>query len=87
MAKIQEWEEQDVFIFFLPPYSPELNLIEILWRRIKYNWIPFDAYICLQNLKERERMRKIYPQMALSFDYGGLLKRINKKTGLQSPVN
>ena len=33
-AKIAEWEEQDVFIFFLPPYSPELNLIEILWRRI-----------------------------------------------------
>jgi len=29
-AKIQEWQEQDVYIFFLPPYSPELNLIEIL---------------------------------------------------------
>jgi transposase len=29
-AKIQEWREQDVYIFFLPPYSPELNLIEIL---------------------------------------------------------
>lgn len=53
MVKIQEWEEQDVFIFFLPPYSPELNLIEILWRRIKYQWLPFDAYICFQNLKER----------------------------------
>ncbi len=53
MNKIQEWKEKDVLIFFLPPYSPELNLIEILWRRIKYNWIPFDAYICFQNLKER----------------------------------
>lgn len=53
MAKIQEWKAKDVLIFFLPPYSPELNLIEILWRRIKYNWIPFDAYICFQNLKER----------------------------------
>ena len=53
MAKIQEWKEKDVLIFFLPPYSPELNLIEILWRRIKYNWIPLDAYLCLQNLKER----------------------------------
>ena len=53
MAKIEEWKEKDVLIFFLPPYSPELNLIEILWRRIKYNWIPFDAYICFQNLKER----------------------------------
>jgi len=34
MAIIEEWKEQDVLIFFLPPYSPELNLIEILWRRI-----------------------------------------------------
>ena len=53
MAKIQEWKEHDVLIFFLTPYSSELNLIEILWRRIKYQWMPFDAYICFQNLKER----------------------------------
>jgi hypothetical protein len=53
MEKIEEWKEQDVWIYFLPPYSPELNLIEILWRRIKYQWLPFDAYLCFQNLKER----------------------------------
>jgi len=53
MAKIEEWKEQDVCIYFLPAYSPELNLIEILWRRIKYQWLPFDAYLCFQNLKER----------------------------------
>jgi len=28
-AKIEEWKENDVSIYFLPPYSPELNLIEI----------------------------------------------------------
>ena len=53
MAKIKEWGENDLLIFFLPPYSPELNLIEILWRRIKYQWLPFEAYICFQKLKER----------------------------------
>jgi transposase len=53
MAKIEEWKEKDLLIFFLPPYSPELNLIEILWRRIKYQWLPFEAYLCFQNLKER----------------------------------
>jgi transposase len=53
MAKISEWKEKDLLIFFLPPYSPELNLIEILWRRIKYQWLPFDAYLSFQNLKER----------------------------------
>lgn len=53
IAKMKEWKENDVYIFFLPPYSPELNLIEILLKRIKYQWIPFDAYFCFQNLKER----------------------------------
>src|SRR5690606_7323949 len=53
IAKIKEWKEKDVLIYFLPPYSPELNLIEILWKRIKYQWLPFDAYLCFQNLKER----------------------------------
>lgn len=53
MAKIKEWKEKDVLIYFLPPYSPELNLTEILWKRIKYQWLPFDAYLCFQNLKER----------------------------------
>jgi len=52
-AKMIEWKEKDMLIYFLPPYSPELNLIEILWRRIKYQWMPFDAYLSFQNLKER----------------------------------
>ncbi len=32
------------------PYSPELNLIEILWRFMKYHWMPFSAYVSLQCL-------------------------------------
>ena len=31
-------------IEFLPAYAPELNLIEMLWRFIKYYWLPFSAY-------------------------------------------
>jgi hypothetical protein len=31
--------------------SPELNLIEILWRRIKYHWLPLDAYQSYVHLK------------------------------------
>ena len=52
MAKIEERKEKDVLIYFLPPYSPELNLIEILWKRIKYEWLDFDACKSFQNLKE-----------------------------------
>ena len=44
LDKIEEWKERGITIFELPSYSPELNLIEILWRFIKYQWIEIDAY-------------------------------------------
>lgn len=52
-AKIKQWQELDLYIYFLPPYSPELNKIETLWRFIKYKWMPLDAYANIENLKER----------------------------------
>ena len=50
--KIEEWKEQDLFIFFLPRYSPHLNLIEILWRKIKYEWLKPADYENLKTLEE-----------------------------------
>jgi transposase len=41
---IPEWEEKNLYFWFLPPYCPELNLIEILWNKIKYTWMPMEAY-------------------------------------------
>lgn len=38
-SKIPEWQKKDLYLFFLPTYSPHLNLIEILWRKIKYEWL------------------------------------------------
>ena len=39
-----EWKKLGLKIFFLPTYSPQLNLIEILWRFIKYQWLEINAY-------------------------------------------
>jgi len=50
--KMKEWEKKELNIFFLPTYSPELNLIEILWRFIKYQWLDFSAYESLSCLKK-----------------------------------
>jgi transposase len=50
--RIPYWKKQGLIIKYLPPYSPELNLIEILWRRITYTWLPFSAYACLNALIE-----------------------------------
>jgi transposase len=44
LDKIEEWKEHGITIFKFPPYSPQLNLIEIFWRFIKYKWIEIDAY-------------------------------------------
>lgn len=44
LDKSEEWEQKNLEIFWLPAYSPQLNLIEILWRFIKYEWIEIEAY-------------------------------------------
>lgn len=51
-AMIPKWEARNLFLWFLPPYSPELNLIEILWKQIKYRWLPIDAYGSFEMLSE-----------------------------------
>src|SRR5262249_61078245 len=38
-ARLKEWEDRGLYVYLLPAYSPELNLIEILWRKIKYDWL------------------------------------------------
>lgn len=48
--KTEEWKERNITLFYLPTYSPHLNLIEILWRFIKYEWLNLDAYSCWGSL-------------------------------------
>ncbi|MGB3787682.1 MAG: IS630 family transposase, partial [Phormidesmis sp.] len=40
----QEWAQRGLYLFDLPAYSPELNLIEIAWRFMKYEWMDIEAY-------------------------------------------
>ncbi|MEM7553040.1 MAG: IS630 family transposase [Cyanobacteria bacterium P01_A01_bin.84] len=50
--KEEEWSKKGLEIFFLPTYSPHLNIIEILWRFIKYKWLEVNAYDSFSNLVE-----------------------------------
>lgn len=45
------WLTQGVRIYQLPGYSPELNLIELVWQAIKYRWLPFSAYESMAALR------------------------------------
>ena len=38
------WQERGLYLFFLPPYSPELNLSETVWRKLKKEWLKPEDY-------------------------------------------
>lgn len=50
-ARVMDWFRQGVALHWLPPYSPELNLIEIRWHKIKYEWFPLRAYLSFDHLQ------------------------------------
>jgi len=44
------WENRGLYIFFLPPYSPHLNIAETLWRVLKGKWIRPQDYASTDSL-------------------------------------
>jgi len=52
MLEAQErWKKRNVSIEYLPAYSPKLNTIELLWKFIKYYWLPLEAFYSFRNLR------------------------------------
>lgn len=49
------WQQRGLFIFYLPPYSPHLNLAETLWRKLKYEWLQPADYATADGLFYRVR--------------------------------
>lgn len=53
-AKMREirpiWEKRGLFLFYLPPCSPHLNIAETLWRVMKGKWIRPQDYACADTL-------------------------------------
>lgn len=50
-AREAAWQERGLFVLFLPPYSPHLNIAETLWRKMKYEWLRPEDYA------DEERLR------------------------------
>jgi transposase len=62
---IEKWQEKGVFIFFLPKYSPHLNIIEILWKKIKYEWLKPQHFTSYKRMKKE--VKRILTQLANEF--------------------
>lgn len=69
IKKLVEWESKNLEIFWLPPYSPKLNLIEILWRFMKYEWIQIEAYENWKSLVKyvKEVLSKVGTEYVINF--------------------
>lgn len=52
-SHFEQWQERGLYLFFLPPKSPHLNLIETLWRKIKYEWLAVKDYHSEKTLKKK----------------------------------
>jgi len=51
-SKQSEWAEKNLYLFFLPKYSPHLNLIETLWRKMKHEWLHPRDYESVKALED-----------------------------------
>ncbi len=54
-SKIEEWKQRGLYIFFLPPYCPHLNIAETVWRFLKKMWLKPSDYCKRDVLHETTR--------------------------------
>lgn len=48
--RLKIWQARGLYLFYLPRYSPNLNIVEILWRKLKYEWLSPSDYLDKENL-------------------------------------
>lgn len=68
-SKLLEWEEKGFYIFNLPSYSPHLNIIEILWRKMKYEWLKPEDYVSFEKLTKaiKEILNQLGAEYKINF--------------------
>jgi transposase len=69
IEQIPKWVKKGLIIKYLPSYAPALNLIELLWRFMKYYWLPFSAFASFQCLVEaiEEILTRFGTEYTISF--------------------
>lgn len=48
--RLEYWQNRGLYIFYLPKYSPQLNIIERLWRELKGRWLKPSDYLTSDTL-------------------------------------
>lgn len=54
--RLKVWQAKGLHLFYLPRYLPHLNIVEILWRKLKYEWLSPSDYQDKGNLFYQVRL-------------------------------
>lgn len=49
--RVEYWQKRGLYIFYLPPYSPHLNIVERVWKELKARWIKPEDYLSFDDLQ------------------------------------
>jgi transposase len=49
-ACLKGWQQRGLYLFYLPPYSPHLNITERLWKELKARWLSPKDYLTTNTL-------------------------------------
>jgi len=50
LKHLEQWLQSKLYIFYLSPYSPYLNIAEALWRVMKGRWLEVKDYLSADTL-------------------------------------
>jgi transposase len=81
-ANLDEWlVEHCLVLVYLPPYSPELNPIVVVWKHLKYHWRRFVTWT---KEKSAEQVQKLMEGIGSNFKISIL---VNTYGNLENPAN
>lgn len=66
IEQVYKWMEKDLYIFFLPKYSPHLNIAETYWRKAKYEWLRPADYGTFSKFKKK--IKTIFNNIGLEYN-------------------
>ena len=65
------WQQRGLFLFYLPRYSPPLNIVETLWRKLKYEWLTAKDYETRESLRYAVRLALKAVGASLQINFSG----------------
>ena len=74
---LDRWQKKGLYVFFLPTYSPHLNLAEVLWRKLKYEWLQVQDYADKETLCYQVRQALAAVGKSLKIAFGDFRQNTN----------